>query len=76
MKIKTSITLSEDLLQDIDQVIGEPKNRSAFIEMVVRSYLDSRSKKLRDLKDLEIINKNADRLKREAEDVLAYQVEL
>jgi metal-responsive CopG/Arc/MetJ family transcriptional regulator len=76
MKIKTSITLSEDLIQDIDQFIGETRNRSAFIEMAVRSYLDSRSKSLRDLKDLEIINKNAKRLKREAEDVLAYQVEL
>jgi metal-responsive CopG/Arc/MetJ family transcriptional regulator len=76
MKIKTSITLSEDLIQDIDQFIGESRNRSAFIEMAVRSYLDSRSKSLRDLRDLEIINKNAERLKREAEDVLAYQVEL
>ena len=76
MKIKTSITLSEDILEAIDRIIVKPKNRSAFIENALRDYLEKRAKKLRDDKDLEILNKNSDRLNREAEDVLSYQVEL
>jgi metal-responsive CopG/Arc/MetJ family transcriptional regulator len=64
MKVKTSITLSKDILEAIDRIIVKPQNRSAFIE------------KLRDEKDLEILNKRADRLNREVEDVLSNQVEL
>jgi metal-responsive CopG/Arc/MetJ family transcriptional regulator len=76
MKVKTSITLSEDVLAAIDRVIGESKNRSAFIENLIRDHIEKRAKKLQEDKDLEILNKNSDRLNREAEDVLSYQVEL
>ena len=76
MKIKTSITLSEDVLESIDHIVGKSKNRSAFIENALRDYLEKRAKKLRDKRDLEILNKNSERLNREAEDVLSYQVEL
>jgi metal-responsive CopG/Arc/MetJ family transcriptional regulator len=71
MKVKTSITLSKDILEAIDRIIVKPQNRSAFIE-----NLKKRAKKLRDEKDLEILNKRADRLNREVEDVLSNQVEL
>jgi len=76
MKVKTSITLSEEVLREIDQISGESKNRSAFIEIALRDYLKKKAKKLRDDRDLEILNKNSNRLNREAEDVLSYQVEL
>jgi Arc/MetJ family transcription regulator len=76
MKMKTSITLSEDILQAMDKILGGSKNRSAFIEAALREYLARRARKLRDRKDLEIINKYSNRLNREAEDVLSYQVEL
>jgi Arc/MetJ family transcription regulator len=76
MKVKTSITLSEDILQSMDKILGGSKNRSAFIEAALREYLARRARKLRDRKDLEIINKYSNRLNREAEDVLSYQVEL
>jgi len=76
MKIKTSITLSEDILQSIDKILGDSRNRSAFIEAALRAYLTQRAKKSRDDKDLEILNKNSERLNKEAEDVLTYQVEL
>ena len=75
MKVKTSITLSAEILHAIDQILGDSRNRSAFIEHALRDYLRKRSKKLRDDRDLEIINKNSRRLNREAEDVLTYQVE-
>ena len=76
MKIKTSITLSEDVLKAVDRAIGESENRSAFIEKTLRSYFEKRAKETRDAKDLEILNRNSDRLNREAEDVLSYQMEL
>jgi len=76
MKIKTSITLSEEVLLEIDKISGESRNRSAFIEMAIRDFLKKRAKKIRDDRDLEILNKNSKRLNREAEDVLSYQVEL
>jgi metal-responsive CopG/Arc/MetJ family transcriptional regulator len=76
MKIKTSITLSEDVIRAVDQISGESRNRSALIELALREYLKKKAKELRDEKDLEILNKNSKRLNREAEDVLAYQVEL
>jgi len=76
MKIKTSITLSEEVLLEIDQISGESRNRSAFIEIAIRDFLKKRAKKIRDDRDLEILNKNSKRLNREAEDVLSYQVEL
>ena len=76
MKVKTSITLSQDILQAIDQILGESKNRSAFIEYALRDYLRKRSKMAQNEKDLEILNRNSKRLNREAEDVLTYQVEI
>jgi metal-responsive CopG/Arc/MetJ family transcriptional regulator len=76
MKIKTSITLSEEVLREIDQISGESRNRSAFIENAIKDYLKKRAKKIRDDRDLEILNRNSKRLNREAEDVLSYQVEL
>jgi metal-responsive CopG/Arc/MetJ family transcriptional regulator len=76
MKVKTSITLSEDVLRAIDQISGESINRSAFIELALKDYLAEKAKKMRDQRDLEILNNNSKSLNSEAEDVLTYQVEL
>jgi len=76
MKIKTSITLSEELVQIIDELQGGQKNRSEFIEKAVRNFIERQTQRKRDLKDLNILNKKADKLNREAKDVLSYQVEL
>ena len=70
MRVKTSITLPEDLLETIDKT--EP-NRSAFIERASRAYLARLEKAKREAKDIQIINANADRLNEEAMDVLEYQ---
>jgi metal-responsive CopG/Arc/MetJ family transcriptional regulator len=70
VKAKTSITLPRDLLDSIDR---HDQNRSAFIEHAVRAYLARLEKTLRDAADVRIIDGNADRLNREAEDVLEYQ---
>ncbi len=76
MKVKISITLSEDLLKAIDEYTGEHKSRSEFIEGAVRAFITQLNRKQQDARDLEIINQHADSLNREAADVLTYQVDL
>jgi mRNA interferase MazF len=73
MKTKTSVTLSEDLLQLIDENANGERNRSAFIETAVRAYLEVVKRHRRDRNDLSIINRLAERLNSEASDVLSYQ---
>ena len=76
MKIKTSITLSEDLIKAIDEYAKKYNNRSEFIEEAVRVFIKQLIRRQQDTKDLEIINRRADCLNREAMDVLSYQVGL
>jgi len=76
MKVKTSITLSEKLLKAIDQQSGKYKNRSEFIEVALWNFITQTIRDDQNARDLEIINKNADQLNQEAEDVLTYQVPL
>jgi len=70
VKIKTSITLPEDLLQAIDHA---DSNRSSFLEKAARQYLAATAKARRDAQDAAIINARAESLNREALDVLEYQ---
>ena len=70
MRVKTSITLPEDLLDRLDRV---DKNRSALLERAAVAWLAHLERQMRDRKDVEIIDRNADRLNREAMDVLGYQ---
>lgn len=74
MKIKTSITLSQDVLAQIDRVAGSANSRSALIERVLREYLRRRARHARDARELRRLNLAAERLNAEAADVLAYQV--
>jgi metal-responsive CopG/Arc/MetJ family transcriptional regulator len=60
----------------IDAILDKSTNRSALIEVALRAYLAQKAKESREDKDLKILNKNSERLNREAEDVLSYQVEL
>jgi|HubBroStandDraft_6_1064221.scaffolds.fasta_scaffold3160072_2 metal-responsive CopG/Arc/MetJ family transcriptional regulator len=70
MRVKTSVTLPQELLARIDRV---DRNRSAFVEKASRVYLASLERARRNARDLEILNANADRLNAEASDVLEYQ---
>jgi metal-responsive CopG/Arc/MetJ family transcriptional regulator len=76
MKVKTSITLSEELLQAIDQHQLGFRSRSEFLETAARHFLARLARMKADRRDLEIINQNASKLNAEAQDVLAYQVPL
>jgi len=73
MKQKTSITLSGDLLDRLDRFIGPGGNRSAVLERALDSYLTDQERREREARDLEILNRDAARLNREARDVLGYQ---
>jgi hypothetical protein len=43
------------------------------MERAARAYLDRLARAEREARDIEVINRNADRLNREAMDVLGYQ---
>jgi metal-responsive CopG/Arc/MetJ family transcriptional regulator len=73
MKEKTSITLSKDVLAGIDRLAGKKHSRSAFIEAVLMQYLRRQERARIEARDLELINKAADDLNAEVEDVLRYQ---
>ena len=76
MKVKTSITLSNELIEAIKEY-GQPyKNRSDFIEAAIWAFIKQIIREQENLRDIEIINRNAERLNEEALDVLAYQVQL
>ena len=76
MKVKTSITLSEELLKAIDKRAKKYKNRSDFIEAAVWAFIGQMIRDEQNARDLEIINRRADYLNQEAADVLTYQVAL
>ena len=74
MKEKTSITLSKEVLKGIDRLSGSKQSRSAFIEAVLTEYLRRRARAQVEARDLKFLNKAADELTKEVEDLLRYQV--
>ena len=75
MKAKTSVTLSKELLKAVDRLASK-SSRSAVIEAAVRIYLREQERAFIYAHDLEILNRVADRLNSEAEDVLEYQADI
>jgi Arc/MetJ-type ribon-helix-helix transcriptional regulator len=75
MKVKTSVTLTGSLLDAIDRQ-QDFRSRSDFIETAVRRFLAHRQADEIERRDLEIIDRRADALNAEAQDVLAYQAPL
>ena len=79
MKIKTSITLSEGLVREMDSLLSAPdtpKNRSAFLEAALKQYVALLRRRIRDSRDAEILDRKASQFNDEANDVLAYQADL
>jgi len=72
MKIKTSITLSEDLAKEIDQFLGQKENRSAFVEQVLRDYLADHRQQSLDAKSIAFLKQRVSQLNQETRDVLGY----
>lgn len=76
MKQKTSITLSEDILKTLRRAARKGESRSETIERLLRERLHASERSAADRRDLELINRYADRLNAEADDVLEYQSDL
>ena len=73
MKEKASITLSPDVLRQVDRAAGSTLSRSAFIERVLREYFRKRASGEMHARDLERINAAAERLNAEAAEALECQ---
>jgi metal-responsive CopG/Arc/MetJ family transcriptional regulator len=76
MRVKTSIILFEELVKALDQYSRSYKNRSEFIEAAIWSFIRQIIRDQQNARDIEIVNRHADRLNAEALDVLSYQVQL
>ncbi len=73
MKVKTSVSLSENVIALLRDYTSEG-NRSEFIEHAILSYLEWLRRSARDERDQHILEAEASSLNKEALDVMAYQV--
>jgi metal-responsive CopG/Arc/MetJ family transcriptional regulator len=73
MKAKTSLTLSEDLLASIDKLAGPKVSRSAYIEQILREFVNRRAQARKEARDVAAINRHAAQLNVEMSDALSFQ---
>ena len=71
-KTKTSVSLSSLLLEEI-ALFNKGRNVSEFIEKALVHYMNELKRRERGQRDIEIINANAKRFNREAEENLKFQ---
>jgi metal-responsive CopG/Arc/MetJ family transcriptional regulator len=74
MKSKTSLTLSEDLVASIDKLAGSKISRSAYIENILREFVDRRAQARKGARAVAEINRHAAQLNSEMSDALTFQV--
>ena len=74
MKIKTSVTVSQELLNTIDELMDEGQNRSLFLERAAWEYIARLQRAQQNERDIDLINTRADYLNEEVLDALDYQV--
>lgn len=73
MKAKTSLTLSEDLVARIDRLAGPKISRSAYIEQILRDFVDGRAQARKDARETAAINRQSAQLNAEMRDALSFQ---
>ncbi len=76
MKSKMSITLDSALVPEIESHAADFGSRSELIEAAVHYFIAHLEREEAERRDVEILNRRADELNVEAEDVLGYQVAL
>jgi Arc/MetJ-type ribon-helix-helix transcriptional regulator len=76
MKLKTSVTLGEDVVAALERSARDGESRSETVERLLRLSLAAEARAKRDRRDRDLINTHADELNAEAADVLAYQVDV
>ena len=62
-----------EIMKRVKHAANKRESRSETIGRLVREGLAARARRAADDKDLTLINKHADKLNAEAEDVLTYQ---
>ncbi len=73
MKIKTSVSLSEELLQAVN---AQPGSRSEFLEAAAWERLRRQAREQRDKRDVELLNQYADFLNAETADAMLDQADI
>ncbi len=76
MKTKTSLTLSEDLVASIDKLAGAKVSRSAYIEQILREFVDRRAQARKGARETASINRHSAHLNAEMTDALSFQANL
>jgi metal-responsive CopG/Arc/MetJ family transcriptional regulator len=76
MKIKTSVTLSNEVLKAIDRLSKRGESRSSTIERLLADSLARRERRALDDRDRAILDRHADALNAEMEEVLDYQADV
>jgi len=71
--IETTVSLPEDLKEDLDRRAPVPADRDALVTAALRAYF-AWPRPGEDAGDLTVINSRARELNEEAEDSLSYQV--
>jgi len=73
MKAKTSLTISQDLIKSIDKLAGSKVSRSAFVENILRDFVEGHAQARRDARETAAINRHAAELNAEMVDALSFQ---
>jgi metal-responsive CopG/Arc/MetJ family transcriptional regulator len=76
MKVKTSLTLSQDLVERLDQLAPAYISRSSFIEHILRDYVEGHAQARREAREVAQMNRHAAELNKEMKDVLAFQADI
>ena len=71
-KAKTSVSLSKTILKELS-MLNKGSSTSEFIEKALVYYLNELKRQERMRRDIEIINANAARFNRDAEENLKFQ---
>ena len=74
-KTKTSVSLSNSLLKEL-ALLNRDRSVSEFIEKALIHYMNELKRQERRWRDTEIINANAERFNKEAEENLKFQAML
>lgn len=76
-EVQTTIQISEGLLEDLKAfAVEQRRDISELVENGMRDYLKKLMREKREADDIEIINRHAEELNKEALENLEYQVDI
>lgn len=75
MRVRTSVTLPKELLIKVDALAGKKHKRSEIVESALREYAAKENHKNLNLRDIEIINENAELINKQVKETLEFQAE-